>query len=404
MNAPSTPRPLSVHELTLQIKDSLEASFPAVWVAGELSDVARPQSGHIYLTLKDEHAQIRGVIWRAVASRLKFEPRDGQAVICLGGLDVYPPRGAYQLVIRRLEPQGLGALQLALRQLQQRLAAEGLFDARHKQPLPAFPRRIAFVTSPTGAAVRDFLEVLRRRWRGADVLIIPAKVQGAGAAEDIVRGIRAANAMPDRPDVLVVGRGGGSLEDLWCFNEESVVRAIFASHIPVVSAVGHEIDVTLSDLAADVRALTPSEAAELVVPSADELRAQLHGQRRQLLTMLRRRSGMARQRVDGLAQRRMFRRPFDLIHDLARRVDELQMQAGRAIARRQQRSRDQLGALANRLESLSPLAVLARGYSMTQRAADGRVVRDSTEVHDGDMLLTRLARGTLHSRVEHLDP
>ncbi len=255
--------PLSVSQLTLLIKESLETEFPAVWVSGEVSDVAKPQSGHVYLTLKDKQAQIRGIIWRTVAARLKFDLRDGQEVVCRGGLDVYPPRGVYQLIIRQIEPLGVGALQLALRQLHQRLAAEGLFDPSHKQPLPRFPQRVAFVTSPTGAAIRDFLEVARRRWSGVQVLVIPAKVQGAGAAADIVRGIETANRLADPPDVLVVGRGGGSLEDLWCFNEEPVVRAIYASRIPVVSAVGHEIDVTLSDLVADVRALTPSEAASV---------------------------------------------------------------------------------------------------------------------------------------------
>ena len=256
-------QPLTVSQLTLRIKQTLEAEFASVWVSGELSDVSRPQSGHVYLTLKDENAQVRGVIWRSVASRLAFDLQDGQQVVCRGDIDIYPPRGVYQLIIRQVEPLGVGALQLALRKLHQRLAAEGLFDPGRKRPLPRFPRRIAFVTSPTGAAVRDFLEVLRRRWRGASVLIIPAKVQGEGAAQDLVRGIRLANSLAEPPDVLVVGRGGGSLEDLWCFNEEPVVRAIHASRIPVVSAVGHEIDVTLSDLVADVRALTPSEAAAL---------------------------------------------------------------------------------------------------------------------------------------------
>lgn len=319
--AAETTQPLSVSQLTLRIKQSLEAEYTSVWVNGELSDVSRPQSGHVYLTLKDETAQIRGVIWRSVASRLGFDLQDGQQVICCGDIDVYPPRGVYQLIIRRIEPLGIGALQLALRKLHQRLAAEGLFDPARKRPLPRFPRRIALVTSPTGAAVRDFLEVLRRRWRGVQVLIIPAKVQGEGAAQDLVHGIRLANALAEPPDVLVVGRGGGSLEDLWCFNEEPVVRAIHASRIPVVSAVGHEIDVTLSDLVADVRALTPSEAASLVAPAADEVRAGLDGMRARLAAALRARASDSRARLDALAQHRVFRRPFDRIHDLARQLD-----------------------------------------------------------------------------------
>ncbi len=253
-HAESPEKPLSVFQLTSLIKGILEQAFPSVWVVGELSDVARPQSGHVYLTLKDDRAQIRAVIWRNAASRLRFNLEDGLEVICRGDLDVYPPRGSYQLVIRELEPRGEGALQQALRKLQQKLAAEGLFDPAHKKPLPRFPRRIAVVTSPTGAAVRDFVEVLRRRWQGVHVLIVPTRVQGEGAATDIAAAIQTVNRLSPSVDVMVVGRGGGSMEDLWCFNEEAVVRAIFASQVPVVSAVGHEIDVTLSDLVADVRA------------------------------------------------------------------------------------------------------------------------------------------------------
>ncbi|HPM82145.1 MAG TPA: exodeoxyribonuclease VII large subunit [Candidatus Anammoximicrobium sp.] len=397
-----TVQPFSVSQLTQLIKQSLEAEFRSVWVVGELSDVARPQSGHIYLTLKDEGAQIRGVMWRSVASRLEFDLQDGQQVVCGGDVDVYPPRGVYQLIIRQIEPLGVGALQLALRKLHQRLAAEGLFDAGRKRPLPRFPRRIAFVTSPTGAAVRDFLEVLRRRWRGVQVLIIPAKVQGDGAAQDLVRGIRVANSLPEPPDVLVVGRGGGSLEDLWCFNEEPVVRAIYASRIPVISAVGHEIDVTLSDLVADVRALTPSEAAALVVPSAEEVRASLDGMRGRLAAALRARAADARSRLESLAQNRVFRRPFDLVHDLARQLDDLEMRAKRAIAFQTTRHKDRLAALTARLESLSPLGVLARGYSLTQRTATGRLVTDAATLTAGEEITSRFARGHAVSRVTEI--
>ena len=280
------PTVLTVSELTGQIKELLEEGLPAVWVAGEISNMSRPQSGHVYLTLKDDRAQIRAVLWRSTALQLRFALADGLDVICRGTIDVYAPRGSYQLVIRQIEPQGEGALQLALRQLKAKLAAEGLFDENRKRPLPRYPRRVAFVTSPTGAAIRDFLEVIGRRWRGLDVLVIPARVQGEGAAAEIAAGIRAANRLAHRPDVLVVGRGGGSLEDLWCFNEEVVVRAIVASEIPVVSAVGHEIDVTLADFAADRRALTPSEAAELVVPDREELLLRLDSNRQRLAAVL----------------------------------------------------------------------------------------------------------------------
>ena len=305
------PPVLTVGQLTAMIKETLESVFMRVWVSGEISDISRPQSGHVYFTLKDSEAQIRGVMWCTTASRLRFNLEDGLDVICCGDVDVYPPRGSYQLVVRQMEPRGVGALQLALRQLQQRLAAEGLFDPRHKKPLPQFPRRIALVTSPSGAAIRDFLEVLRRRWLNVEVLVIPVRVQGDGAAGEIAAGIGMANRLRPRPDVLVVTRGGGSLEDLWSFNEEAVVRAIFAAEIPVISAVGHEIDVTLSDLVADVRALTPSEAAERVVPSCEEVSARLQHLRRRLGGSLRSRAAEAPARLAALEQRRVLRKPYE---------------------------------------------------------------------------------------------
>jgi len=394
---------LSVADLSALIKEALETQFPSVWVAGEISNLARPQSGHIYLTLKDEKAQVRAVLWRGAAQRVRFDLADGQQVVCCGNIDVYPPRGSYQLVIRQIEPLGEGALQLALRQLRERLTTEGLFLDEHKKPLPRFPRRIAFVTSPTGAAIRDFLEVLRRRWRGVDVLVIPARVQGEGAAREIAAGICTANQLTHRPDVLVVGRGGGSLEDLWCFNEEEVVRAVFASEIPVVSAVGHEIDVTLSDLVADVRALTPSEAAELVVPSGQELLAYLDACQDRLAASVRNLVVTARMRLDALAQSRVLRQPLEAIHDRARYIDELQLRAERAMQLRHNRSAERLQALAGRLEALSPLAVLSRGYSVTQRTDDGELIRDASQLKAGEEITTRLAAGSVISRVAEIN-
>ncbi len=397
--APRRERVLSVAQLTAGLKDLLESSFPAVWVAGEISNFSRPSSGHCYFTLKDDQAQIRAVVWRGAASRLKFDLHDGLEVICFGGLDVYAPRGSYQLVISKLEPQGIGALELALRKLKEKLTSEGLFDRRRKRPLPKFPRRIAFVTSPTGAAIRDFLEVLRRRWRGADVLVVPTRVQGDGAAREIAAAIERVNRLPPGIDVLVVGRGGGSLEDLWCFNEEPVVRAVAASHIPTVSAVGHEIDVTLCDLAADVRALTPSEAAELVVPSQEAIEQALGERRLRMLAALRGRVENGRRRLTMLAERRVFRRPHELIHDRAQRLDDLWLRAGRALGHRLKLDASRLVALSGKLESLSPLQTLARGYSVTQRD-DGTVVRAAGDVEIGDVIRTRLATGELRSRVE----
>ncbi|MBI3840022.1 MAG: exodeoxyribonuclease VII large subunit [Planctomycetia bacterium] len=396
-------RVLSVSELTDQIKGVLEGQFPSVWVSGEISNFSRPQSGHCYLTLKDDLAQIRAVLWRNAASRVRFDLHDGLEVICQGSLDVYAPRGSYQLVIQRIEPKGLGALEQALRLLRERLAAEGLFEAARKRPLPKFPRRIAFVTSPTGAAIRDFLEVLRRRWRGVDVLVVPVRVQGEGAAAEIAAGIELVNRLAQEVDVLVVGRGGGSLEDLWAFNEEIVVRAIFASRIPVISAVGHEIDVTLADLVADVRALTPSEAAELVVPTGDEIAALLERQGQRLAGALRNRAAAARTRLDALAARRVFRRPLERVQLLERRLDELQARGQRAVVRHVQTATSLVGAKAGQLESLSPLAVLGRGYSLTTRLDDGQLVRFARQMTIGDRLRTRLTDGAVTSRVESVE-
>ena len=394
---------LSVWELTAQIKGLLETTFPAVCVVGEICDLARPRSGHCYLTLKDDRAQIRAVIWRGVLGRVRFDLHDGLAVVCRGHIDVYAPRGSYQLLIEQIEPKGIGALKLAFRQLRDRLAREGLFDPARKRPLPRFARRIGLVTSPTGAAIHDFLQVLVRRWRGSDVLVVPVRVQGDGAAQEIAAAIEQLNRMPQPVDCLVVTRGGGSLEDLWAFNEEVVVRAIHASRIPVVSAVGHEIDVTLSDLVADVRALTPSEAGELVAPSADEIADRLRQDRGRLLAAMRGRLTAAGSKLDALARHHAFRRPYARILELGRRLDELETRLARDARRHVQQAQQKMAAVAARLESLSPLAVLRRGYSLTQHAADGRIVRDASALTVGEAIVTRLAAGRTVSRVESID-
>lgn len=401
---PPQERILSVSELTEQIKCELEGAFPQVAVTGEIGNFSRPQSGHCYLTLKDESAQIRGVIWRSTAARLRFDLHDGLEVVCRGALDVYAARGSYQLVISEIQPRGMGALELAFRQLQQRLLAEGLFAAERKRSLPRFPRQVAVITSPTGAAVRDFLEVLRRRWRGTNVWILPVRVQGAGSATEVVQAIQLVNRLKHRIDCAVVTRGGGSLEDLWTFNEEAVVRAVAACEVPIVSAIGHEIDVTLCDLAADLRALTPSEAAERLTPAADELQGLLIQKQRRLLSALRRRALTARTRLEALSGHRAFRRPFERVHDLARRVDELSLRANRAARYRVEQAQGRMQRLAVHLESLSPLATLGRGYSITERADRGELVRDARQLKIGDQLKTRLWRGQAISRVESIDP
>jgi len=400
---PAQPQVLTVAELTAQIKEMLEASFDSVWVAGEISNLSRPHSGHCYLTLKDDEAQIRCALWRNTLSRLRFDLNDGLQVVCRGRLDVYAPRGSYQLIIESIEPKGIGALELALRQLRDKLAREGLFDPARKRPLPSFVRRIAVVTSPSGAAIHDFLQVLGRRWRGADVIIVPTRVQGEGTAAEIAAAIATANRLTLAIDCLVVTRGGGSLEDLWAFNEEAVVRAIHASRIPVISAIGHEIDVTLSDLVADVRALTPSEAAELVAPAAEDILARFRQTEKRLTAALRWRLAAVRSRVEAVAANRVFRLPRAAIEDHALRLDELDARATRALRQRLMSARTHVQQQAARLDALSPLGVLGRGYSLTQRAADGRIVRDAAELSLGEAITTRFARGRATSRVESIE-
>ena len=324
-------------------------------------------------------------------------------VICQGGLDVYAPRGSYQLVIRKVLPKGEGGLQKALRRLRDKLSAEGLFDKSQKKPLPRFPRRIAVVTSPTGAAIHDFLQVLQRRWRAVDVLLVPVRVQGSDAAAEIAAAIEQVNLLREPVDVIVVGRGGGSLEDLWAFNEEPLVRAIYASKIPVISAVGHEIDVTLADLVADVRALTPSEAAELVVPDEGEVISLLHNHSQRLAAGLRGRALAARLRLDALANRRVFRRPLDAVHDEGRRLDEWNSRATRATGSLIRTAKNRLAGITERLEALSPLAVLGRGYTLTQRLSDGKWITASSELEPDERILTQFASGQSISRVEKIE-
>lgn len=411
MAFPSPPegvKVLTIGELTRAIKGALEEGFGRVWVTGEVSNLSRPSSGHVYLTLKDANAQLRAVVWRSTGLRLRFEPRDGMEVFACGRLSVYAPRGEYQLAIEQLQPKGIGERELALRQLREKLSKLGYFAAERKKRLPAFPRRVALVTSPSGAAVRDMLEILGRRWPAAQVVVCPVRVQGDGAAQDIAGAIdtlnrlRVGKSLPT--DVMIIGRGGGSLEDLWAFNDERVARAIFASRIPVVSAVGHEIDVTIADLVADRRALTPSEAAELVVPHRLEQQDIVNGYRARINKLMGHRLDLARRRLDDLANRRVFRLPLERIRDLERRLDDWSCRVQRSAQLRLARERERVEVAAARLESLSPLNVLARGYSLTRTGTEREVVRSPEQVRRGDLLETRVQHGRILSRVEEARP
>lgn len=398
---------LTVGQLTGAVRALLEEGFPHVWVTGEVSNLAKPPSGHLYFTLKDADAQIRSVMWRSAATRLRFRLEDGMKIVAAGRLSVYPARGDYQLVIDQLQPKGLGALELAFRQLRDKLAGLGYFAPERKRPLPAFPKRVCLVTSPSGAAVRDMLEIFGRRWPACEIWICPVRVQGEGAARQIAAGIRFVNRLAEHGtpfDAMIVGRGGGSLEDLWAFNEEIVAQAIFQSAIPVVSAVGHEIDLTIADLVADRRALTPSEAAETVVPNRADLVLLLrrHGER--IASALERRVSSLRQRLDLLATSRILQQPLERVRDAERLLTGWRDRLERAMDRRTKSVRDDLASRAARLENLSPLNVLARGYSVTRKEADGSVVQSAKQVQVGDRIVTLLREGSIISRVETEGP
>jgi exodeoxyribonuclease VII large subunit len=432
----------SVSELSTAVKAALESKFPDVWVAGELSNLRSAGSGHLYFTLKDSNAQLRAVCFRNQARYLKFKPQDGISVIARGHLSVYEARGEYQLYVEYLEPVGLGALQLAFEQLKQKLAAEGLFARERKKPLPLLPRAIGVVTSPDGAAIRDILRVLRRRFRNMDVFIYPARVQGEGAGAEIAEGIEYFSRHP-LAEVLIVGRGGGSLEDLWPFNEEVVARAIARSQIPVISAVGHETDFTIADFVADLRAPTPSAAAELAVHRKEDFVAELRNRERHAGQLIRLRISEAHERVAELRVHRVFQELAMRLAERGQRVDDAvarleslmreKLHEGRqawaavssgilrfdfrrllqvkraALDERSTRLSVQFSNLLSarrahlvQLEALlaerSPLTILARGYSIT-RDAQGQIVRDTSQVSVGDDLSIRLARGELAARV-----
>jgi exodeoxyribonuclease VII large subunit len=401
MNVPTVPpgvQPVTVSQLTRRVKTALEGEFGSVWVVGEVSNLKKHTSGHWYLTLKDEHSQLRTVVYRGVNLRLVFDVNNGLKVIAYGPLIVYEPRGEYQLQVERLYPEGIGPLELAFKQLKEKLSALGYFERDRKKRLPRFPRRIVLVTSPTGAAVRDMLQILGRRWPAAEVWVCPVPVQGEGACLKIAEAVIRLNRIRDI-DVLIVGRGGGSLEDLWAFNEECVAQAIFASRIPVVSAVGHEIDVTIADMVADLRAATPSEAAEKVVPDRGDLHEGLHALSSRMRMLLVGQLKRARQQLDDLARRRCLRLPLERIRDEEQRLDDAADRLRRAVRQRLLAAQQRVEAAAGRLGTLSPLNVLARGYSLT-RTADGAVVRNPEQVRPGDRIRTTVEHGQILSRVE----
>ena len=394
---------LSVTELTLYIRDLLDSQplLSHVCVRGELSNYKIYPSGHHYFTLKDPESSLKCVMFKSSAMKLRFRPENGMSVTVWGRVSVYPRDGAYQLYCSQLMPEGIGDLQVAFEQLKAKLDAEGLFDPAHKKPLPRFPGRIAIITSSAGAAIHDMIRILGHRWPLTKVILLPVRVQGAEAPGEIARAIDYANAHAIA-DVLIVGRGGGSIEDLWAFNDEGVSRAIFRSRIPVVSAVGHEPDVTISDFTADLRAATPSNAAELVAPDQSELRAALEGMRGSMLASMRQRLTRSRQQLTGLSASPMLRNPMNYLQERRLRLDKLTGDFRRVGTRLLQARRQGLIRLSASLDAMSPLKVLARGYSMTADA-DGRLISSVTEVSPGQSLTILVSDGRIRAAVERTE-
>jgi len=434
----------TVSSLSEEIKNLLEASFDFVWVEGEISNFRSPISGHFYMVLKDEKAQIRAVMFRPQTRYLKFMPQDGMKVIVRGRVAIYEPRGEYQVILDYMEPLGVGALALAFEQLKKKLAAQGIFDQSIKKPLPFLPQRVAVITSPTGAAIRDFLKIIRRRFANLEIIVVPVKVQGEGAAAEMVEALDLVNRELD-VDVIVLTRGGGSLEDLWAFNQEELALAIRASRVPVVSAVGHEIDVTISDLAADLRAPTPSGAAELLVVEKETLKQQI------LQLQVRLQSGLKTD-LASLQEKLRFlskglRDPRKKLADLWLRLDEMESRLSRMVAfmimdrkrslaagqralilhsplktvaglrqkiefqnrsmammvtRKLNDCRVGISMLHEKLKDMSPLSVLARGYSIARKLPEKWVLRSSSQVSKGDRVSVKLAEGELECLVEKI--
>ncbi|MCP4650766.1 MAG: exodeoxyribonuclease VII large subunit [PVC group bacterium] len=410
-----------VSEITRDIRTILEDSFSGVWIEGEISGLQIPQSGHMYFTLKDSKAQLRCVFFKRANSNLDFTLEDGLACVLFGRVSVYDARGQYQLIVEKAEPKGKGALQLKFEQLKKKLAEEGLFEQARKRPIPFLPQKIGVVTSPTGAAIRDILNIIERRYANVHVIIRPALVQGKTAAADIAQGIKDLNKYKDL-DVLIVGRGGGSLEDLWPFNEEAVARAVYESKIPVISAVGHEIDFTICDFTADLRAPTPSAAAELVVREKAQLAARLADMQHRMGQTISEKLKFLNLRLMRIAQSHALRRPGVILEQYQQRLDALDksllVNFKRIIEQYQQRfmsvnktlslnfmhlvktKESMMKQMSSRLVNLNPLAILGRGYSVTYAGSSKKALKNIKDVKKTDILKTKLNNGVIISRVE----
>lgn len=391
------PRVYVVSDLNHYVRNLLEGEFPDIWVRGEISNFKAHSSGHFYFSLKDNRSQINAVMFKGFNSKLRFRPETGMEVLTRGKITVYEPRGNYQLFCQTMEPVGAGALQQGFEQLKEKLKSEGLFSKEHKKALPTLPNHVVLITSPTGAAVRDMVNVLGRRFKGLKITVIPVVVQGDGAAASIVEGIRKANLIKDA-DVTIVGRGGGSMEDLWSFNDEGVARAIFNSHIPVVSAVGHEVDFTIADFVADVRASTPSVAAELVVKSVGEFNEELVHLKTRLYRSWQQVVVRGRERVQRLRQ--LLVDPQRRLEDLNLRCDELVARLEPSMKRSIKDRQTRVNHLGSLMDSLSPLRILKRGYAVVRRE---EIIHRYTDLKRGDEVQIQLGEGGFHAQVVQID-
>jgi len=393
----------TVSELTRRIKVFLEGQFDDILIVGEISNFTHHGSGHMYFSLKDESAQIACVMWRSRNAGLFFTPQDGMRVTIHGRVSVYEKRGNYQLNVLDMQPAGVGELQMAFERLKRRLHEEGLFDDARKKPLPAFPQRIGIVTSPTGAAIQDLLNVLRRRNPAVEIILNPARVQGDGAAQEIAQAIDDFNEL-QQVDLLIVGRGGGSLEDLWPFNEEVVARAVYRSEIPIISAVGHEVDYTICDFVADLRAPTPSAAAELAVPVNDDLKQMLMSGLADMRSALLDRIAALQEKINAIRTSYAFGQPADLIYQSMQRVDDMRRSLDTALQHRLSLTHEKLSGLSQRLTLLEHTNVLKRGYSLCFHVATDRLVREAGEFTPGDAVRVKLYRGEIRGSVDEVQP
>jgi len=389
----------TVSALTREVKELLEMSFPRLWVEGEISNLKFHSSGHIYFTLKDESAQIACAMWRSRANQLIFRPGDGMQVLVEGELQVYERGGTYQLIVQQIQPAGVGALQMAFEQLKKKLHAEGLFDEQYKKPLPLYPEKIGIITSPTGAAIRDIVSVGSRRFPCIEIILSPVRVQGEGAAEEIVHAIKNMNEYGE-VEVIILGRGGGSMEDLWAFNEESVARAIFDSEIPIVSAVGHEIDFSISDFVADRRAPTPSAAAELVVKDRAELLGVTNYYQERLNNGMKKLIREYQEKITSYSSSYAFRKPEDFIFQKIQRVDDLQKFISMSLSHLIKLKTQNLRRVKEQINALNPQAILGRGYSICSK--EGEIVKSVDQLELQDIVDIKLAQGQFSSQVKSL--